>query len=49
VADQLNALDFGRLTARVLPADRPIIATIVIEAADHRMLVVTPDGVLRGA
>ncbi len=49
VADQLNALESGSLTARVLPADRPTIASIVIEAGDNRLLVVTPDGVLRKA
>jgi signal transduction histidine kinase len=49
VAIQLNALESGSLTARVLPADRPTIASIVIEARDNRLLVVTPDGVLRDA
>ncbi len=49
VADQLNALESGSLTARVLPADRPTIASIVIEARDNRLLVITPDGVLREA
>lgn len=49
VADQLDSLHSGRLTARVLPADRATIASIVIEADDNRMLVVTPDGLLRDA
>ncbi len=49
VAAQLDSLDSGRLTARVLPADRATIASIVIEADDNRMLVVTPDGLLRDA
>ncbi|TFC16337.1 hypothetical protein E3O19_07205 [Cryobacterium algoritolerans] len=49
VVDQLGSLDSGRLTARVLPADRATIASIVIEAGDNRMLVVTPDGLLRDA
>ncbi|TFC05759.1 sensor histidine kinase [Cryobacterium mannosilyticum] len=49
VADQLDSLYSGRLTARVLPAARATIASIVIESEDNRMLVVTPDGLLRDA
>ncbi|MBC7443759.1 MAG: hypothetical protein H7311_14785 [Ramlibacter sp.] len=49
VADELNVLASGRLTARVLPADRPIIASIVIDAATPHMLVVTPEGLLKHA
>ena len=47
VAGELSILDSGRLTARVLPADRPVIATIVVEAAEHRILVITPSGEVR--
>ncbi|MBG6056889.1 two-component sensor histidine kinase [Cryobacterium sp. MP_M5] len=49
VADQLDSLYSGSLTARVLPADRATIASIVIESDDNRMLVVTPEGLLRDA
>ena len=44
VAGELSILDSGRLTARVLPADRPVIATIVVEADEHRILMITPSG-----
>ncbi|TFB47777.1 hypothetical protein [Cryobacterium tagatosivorans] len=44
VAGELSVLNSGRLTARVLPADRPVIATIVVEATEHRILMVTPAG-----
>ncbi|TFC82985.1 hypothetical protein E3T23_03395 [Cryobacterium cheniae] len=47
VAAQLDTLTYGRLTARVLPADRPTIASIVVEAGESRMLTVTPDGLLQ--
>ena len=47
VAEELGVVASGRFTARVLPADRPVIATIVVESAEHRMLVVTPDGIVR--
>ena len=47
VAAQLNSLTHGRLTARVLPAGRPIIASIVVDAGDSRMLTVSPDGLLQ--
>jgi signal transduction histidine kinase/riboflavin transporter FmnP len=49
VADQLDSAASGRLIARVLPADRPVLATIVVEGAEHRMLAVTPAGDLRDA
>ncbi|TFC89810.1 ATP-binding protein [Cryobacterium sp. TMT2-10] len=49
VADELNVLVSGRLTARVLPADRPFIASIVIGAATPQMLMVTPEGLLQEA
>ncbi|TFD17431.1 ATP-binding protein [Cryobacterium sp. TMT1-21] len=49
VADELNVLVSGRFTARVLPADRPIIASIVIDAATPHMLVITPEGDLQEA
>ncbi|TFD28014.1 sensor histidine kinase [Cryobacterium cryoconiti] len=44
VAAQLDALAHGHLIARLLPADRPTIASIVVDAGDPRMLTVTPDG-----
>lgn len=47
VAGELSVLSSGRLTARVLPADRPVIATIVVEAEEHRILMVTPGGDVR--
>jgi hypothetical protein len=47
VAGELSILDSGRLTARVLPADRALIATIVVEAEEHRILVITPSGEVR--
>lgn len=46
VAEELDVVRSGRFTARVLPADRPVIATIVVESTEHRMLVVTPDGII---
>jgi hypothetical protein len=53
VAAELDALPVGRvtayLTARLLPAGRDSIATIVIDAGGTRMLTVTPDGTLASA
>jgi len=49
VAAQLDALTFGRFTARILPSERIDLATIVVEAAEHRMLVVARDGTARDA
>jgi hypothetical protein len=47
VAAQLDALTHGHLIARLLPADRPSIASIVVDAGEPRMLTVTPDGLLQ--
>ncbi|WP_104193772.1 sensor histidine kinase [Cryobacterium sp. M25] len=47
VAAQLDALTHGHLIARLLPADRPTIASIVVDAGEPRMLTVTPDGLLQ--
>ncbi|TFC94721.1 hypothetical protein E3T28_14610 [Cryobacterium sinapicolor] len=47
VATQLEALTHGHLIARLLPADRPTIASIVVDAGEPRMLAVTPDGLLQ--
>ncbi|KGJ79660.1 hypothetical protein GY21_04335 [Cryobacterium roopkundense] len=49
VADQLDALSFGRFTLRLLPVARAELATIVVESAEHRMLVVDADGTARDA
>ena len=49
VADELDALRFGRFTARVLPANRTELATIVVESSEHRMLLVAADGTVRDA
>jgi two-component sensor histidine kinase len=49
VADQLDAAASGQVIARVLPADRAVLATILIEGTEHRMLAVTPAGDLRDA
>ncbi|TFC58350.1 hypothetical protein E3O62_10890 [Cryobacterium sp. TMT2-15-1] len=46
VAAQLDSLTHGHLIARLLPADRPTIASIVVDAGEPRMLTVTPDGLL---
>ncbi|WP_166791843.1 sensor histidine kinase [Cryobacterium frigoriphilum] len=50
VAGELNATMRGSFTARVLPAGRPYLATIVIDDIDdveQRMLVIAPDGTLQ--
>ncbi|TFC32024.1 hypothetical protein E3O53_12105 [Cryobacterium sp. TMT2-18-3] len=47
VAAQLDSLTHGHLIARLLPADRPTIASIVVDAGEPRMLTVTPDGLLQ--
>jgi hypothetical protein len=49
LATQLDAVTSGRLTARLLPADRPVLATVVIESTESRMLALTPAGTLRDA
>jgi hypothetical protein len=49
VAAQLDTVTSGRLTARLLPADRPVLATVVIESTENRMLALTPAGTLRDA
>jgi two-component sensor histidine kinase len=49
VSVQLDAAASGQVVARVLPADRAVLATIVIEGTDHRMFAVTPAGDLRDA
>ncbi|TFD45350.1 hypothetical protein E3T55_18955 [Cryobacterium frigoriphilum] len=47
VAAELDATPSGRFTARVLPAGRPHLATIVVDAFEQRMLLIAPDGTLR--
>jgi hypothetical protein len=50
VASELDATTQGSFTARVLPAGRPYLATIVIDDVDgvkQRMLVIAPDGTLQ--
>ncbi|TDW30567.1 sensor histidine kinase [Cryobacterium psychrophilum] len=49
VCDELDALNFGRFTARILPSGRVDLATVVVEAVEHRMLVVARDGTARDA
>lgn len=49
VSAQLDAAASGQVIARVLPADRAVLATIVIEGTERRMLAVTPAGDLRDA
>lgn len=46
VARELDAARSGRFTARVLPEGREDLATIVVESGTHRMLVVSPGGVV---
>jgi signal transduction histidine kinase len=47
VADTLASVDHGRITVRVLPADRADVATLVIESDTHRILTVDPHGAVR--
>ncbi|TFC05575.1 hypothetical protein E3O42_03215 [Cryobacterium adonitolivorans] len=47
VADVLDTVARGRVTVRVLPADRPDMATLVVESDLHSILVVGADGALR--
>ncbi|WP_022885851.1 hypothetical protein [Glaciibacter superstes] len=47
IAEQLQSVEYGRFTARLLPRDRAERATIVIGPADQRMLVVAADGTVR--
>lgn len=44
VANVLDAVDAGRVTVRVLPAGRPIIATVVVDSGTSRMIVIGPHG-----
>lgn len=46
VARELDTVPSGRFTARVLPAGRADLATILIDSLDKRMLRVAPDGTL---
>jgi len=46
VAEVLATVPSGRVTVRVLPADRPIIATVVLESDTSAMLSVGPAGTL---
>ncbi|WP_158594736.1 sensor histidine kinase, partial [Cryobacterium melibiosiphilum] len=47
VAAELDATAQGSFTARVLPAGRSDLATIVIDAAEQRMLLIAPDGTVQ--
>ncbi|TFB87102.1 hypothetical protein E3O44_08115 [Cryobacterium algoricola] len=47
IAGQLDLLDSGRLTARLLPPGRDDVASLVIDSTGNRMLTVSPLGVLR--
>jgi len=49
VAEVLGTVRHGRVTVRVLPAGRPIIATLVVDSGASRMLVVGPDGRVVGS
>jgi signal transduction histidine kinase len=44
VARELDLMQEGRLTARILPSGRAEFATIVVESAEQRMLTVIADG-----
>ncbi|WP_148040170.1 sensor histidine kinase [Cryobacterium tepidiphilum] len=46
VAGELDAAASGRVTARVLPAGRDALATIVVDSDRHRIVTVTADGML---
>ncbi|GAA3875947.1 hypothetical protein GCM10022381_18290 [Leifsonia kafniensis] len=47
VAHELDRMQHGRLTARILPSGRPDIATIVVESGEQRMLIIAANGVVR--
>lgn len=47
VAAALNSTASGRVTARLLPADRDALATIVVDSDRHHLVTVAPDGSLR--
>lgn len=47
VAEQLDSMCSGRFTLRILPTGREELATIVVESAENRMLVVNADGTTR--
>jgi signal transduction histidine kinase len=47
VAAVLDSADSGRVTARVLPAGREALATIVLDAGRHHLLTVEADGTVR--
>jgi len=47
VAEVLDTVAHGRITVRVLPADRRDVATLVVESDTHSILVVGANGTLR--
>ncbi|MGO4103543.1 ATP-binding protein [Leifsonia sp. YAF41] len=47
IANELERMQGGRLTARILPSGRPEFATIVVESAEQRMLTVDAAGTVR--
>lgn len=47
VAGELRAATSGRVTARVLPAGRDALATIVVDSHEHRIVTVGADGAAR--
>jgi hypothetical protein len=47
IATELDSVDTGAFTARLLPSDRGDRATIVIDSSSQRMLVVAADGTAR--
>jgi hypothetical protein len=49
VANELGSASEGRFTARLLPAGRGDVATIVVDAREQRMLMVAADGSVRTA
>ena len=49
VAAELDRVPSGRFTARVLPAGRADLATIVVDSVENRMLRVAPDGTVHDA
>jgi hypothetical protein len=48
IADSIDSVHAGRVTVRVLPAGRPVVATLVIESGTSRMLVIGPNGTVVG-
>jgi hypothetical protein len=48
VTGELDAASSGRIIARVLPAGRTTVATVVVEGTEHRMLSITPSGEVLG-